>query len=55
MNKTTGADATALSIAALVSEDKRRAWRTEGSERAGERTGRRQVGRENGRKAWERF
>lgn len=51
MNRTTGADATALSIAALVSEDKRRAWRTEGSGTAGERTGRRQAGREIGRKA----
>lgn len=52
MKRTTGADATALSIAALVSEDKRRAWRVEGSGKAGERTGRRKVGRESGRKAW---
>ena len=52
INKTTGAEATALSIAALVSVDKRRAWRTEGTGMTGERIGRSSdVGREIGRKA----
>jgi hypothetical protein len=54
MNRTTGAEATALSIAALVSEDKRRAWRTEGRVKAGARTAFSAEGREIGRKACER-
>jgi hypothetical protein len=58
MNRTTGAEATALSIAVRVSLDKRRAWRTEGIEEPeegnwmAERTGRKKVGRETGRKAF---
>lgn len=51
MKSTTGAEATALSIAALVSEDKRRAWRTEGRVKAGVRTASSAEGREIGRKA----
>jgi hypothetical protein len=54
MNRTTGAEATALSIAALVSEDKRRAWRTEGRMKAGERMEFSNEGREIGRKACKR-
>ena len=54
MKSTTGAEATALSIAALVSEDKRRAWRTEGRVKAGVRTARSTEGPEIGRKACER-
>lgn len=55
MNSTTGAEPTALSMAALVSVEMRRAWRMEGSLKAGAeaRTGRRDVGRAMGRKAWE--
>lgn len=52
MKSTTGAEPTALSMAALVSEERRRAWRMEGSWKAGVRTGRRAVGRAMGRKAW---
>ena len=52
MNRTTGADAIALSIAALVSEDRRRALRVDGRGKAGKRIGRNGVGREIGRKAW---
>jgi hypothetical protein len=57
MNRTTGAEETALSIAVRVSLDRRRAWRTEGMEGPegnwmAERTGRKKVGRETGRKAY---
>jgi hypothetical protein len=57
MNRTTGAEATALSIAVRVSLDKRRAWRAEGIEGPegnwmAERMGRKKVGRETGRKAF---
>jgi hypothetical protein len=56
MNRTTGAEETALSIAVRVSLDRRRAWRTEGiaspeGNWMAERTGRKKVGRETGRKA----
>lgn len=51
MNRTTGADAIALSIAALVSDDRRRALRVDGGGKAGKRIGRSGVGREIGRKA----
>lgn len=56
INRTTGAEETALSIAVRVSLDRRRAWRTEGMEGPegnwmAERTGRKKVGRETGRKA----
>jgi hypothetical protein len=51
MKSTTGAEPTALSIAALVSEDKRRAWRMEGRVKAGVRTACSAEGREIGRKA----
>jgi hypothetical protein len=54
MNRTTGAEATALSMAARVSEDRRRAWRTEGRAKAGERTAFSDEGREIGRKACKR-
>ena len=61
MNSTTGAEATALSMAARVSEDSRRACRAEGmANTAGVRgaTGTRRVlsdeGRAMGRKAYER-
>jgi hypothetical protein len=51
MKRTTGAEAIALSIADLVSEDRSRAWRIEGSWKAAGRDGRMYEGRDSGRNA----
>lgn len=55
INNTTGAVATALSIAALVSVDSRRAWRVEGSWKAAVRGCTKFAGRESGRNTLEGF
>lgn len=53
MNKTTGDVATALSIAALVSVDSRRALMIEGTWKTGARGCKKVPGRESGRNAFE--
>lgn len=52
MNKTTGDVATALSIAALVSVDSRRALMIEGTWKTGARGCKKVPGRERGRNAF---
>lgn len=52
MNKTTGDVATALSIAALVSVDSRRALMIEGTWKTGARGCKKVPGRESGRNAF---